>query len=280
VPRLILHADNCSGQNKNNSVLRYLLWRIIMGFNDTIAYFFMVAGHTKNEVDGLFGCIKRNLYRQQEVITPAQLVEVTKHSITSSNITVTRGRDMLWFDWASFLDQFFVRFYGIFSKHVLYFSREHPTGIMAVDDVGHMVSNDDYTELLKPGVSLEAVVNPAAHGLRPLSDFVLGHLPLNVDRHKQLTYDIHALIEGRNKELGIAFRRALGTHPLCPIHPTQRRFWSGQLELFRQLRVAEQDEEKLAALKVSLPRRPANPPYPQPRLLTDVLGLGDVDANT
>ena len=55
----ILHADNCGGQNKNDTVIQYLLWRIINGYHQNISYHFMIAGHTKFQVDGCFGLIKK-----------------------------------------------------------------------------------------------------------------------------------------------------------------------------------------------------------------------------
>ena len=33
---LTLHADNCSGQNKNRYVMQYLAWRVMVGLNDNI----------------------------------------------------------------------------------------------------------------------------------------------------------------------------------------------------------------------------------------------------
>ena len=41
----ILHADNCGGQNKNNVMVGYLLWRVLT------EHHFMIAGHTKFSPD-------------------------------------------------------------------------------------------------------------------------------------------------------------------------------------------------------------------------------------
>eukprot|EP00956_Cyclotella_meneghiniana_P033706 scaffold98469_cov63-Cyclotella_meneghiniana.AAC.3 len=37
--------DNCSGQNKNNTVLRYLLWLVELGYFRRINLIFLVVGH-------------------------------------------------------------------------------------------------------------------------------------------------------------------------------------------------------------------------------------------
>ena len=54
-----LHADNCSGQNKNNYFIWYLAWRTIMHLHEWINYSFLIAGHTKFAPDCSFGLIKR-----------------------------------------------------------------------------------------------------------------------------------------------------------------------------------------------------------------------------
>ena len=44
---LLLHADNAVGQNKNNTVMQYLCWRVLTGKSVRIKISFMLAGHTK-----------------------------------------------------------------------------------------------------------------------------------------------------------------------------------------------------------------------------------------
>uniref|UniRef100_A0A1X7VGP1 Uncharacterized protein n=1 Tax=Amphimedon queenslandica TaxID=400682 RepID=A0A1X7VGP1_AMPQE len=42
------HADNCTGQNKNNTVIQYLLWRVVTGLNGlnaSISISFLPVGH-------------------------------------------------------------------------------------------------------------------------------------------------------------------------------------------------------------------------------------------
>lgn len=50
----------CSGQNKNNAMIHYLLWRLTTGrTTGTIELNFMLAGHTKFAPDQHFGTIKK-----------------------------------------------------------------------------------------------------------------------------------------------------------------------------------------------------------------------------
>ena len=60
---LELHADNCSGQNKNNIMMRYLMWRVATGLHKFACICLMVAGHTKFAPDWCFGLLKRNTRR-------------------------------------------------------------------------------------------------------------------------------------------------------------------------------------------------------------------------
>ena len=77
--RIIIHADNCSGQNKNNAMVIYLAWRIANNLHDIITYSFMVSGHTKFTLDGFFGLFKLKL-RRSEVDDIGDLIKVVKES--------------------------------------------------------------------------------------------------------------------------------------------------------------------------------------------------------
>jgi hypothetical protein len=51
---LLLQADNCVGQNKNNAAIQYLLWHSMTGRNERVSLSFMIAGHTKFAPDRFF----------------------------------------------------------------------------------------------------------------------------------------------------------------------------------------------------------------------------------
>ena len=53
-----LHCNNCSGQNKNNTMLHYLLWRSMTGLHTKITLSFLVVGHTKFAPDWCFRLVK------------------------------------------------------------------------------------------------------------------------------------------------------------------------------------------------------------------------------
>ena len=47
------------GQNKNNAMVGYLLWRVLAGLHNTITLSFMISGHTKFSPDWCFGLLKK-----------------------------------------------------------------------------------------------------------------------------------------------------------------------------------------------------------------------------
>ena len=58
-----VHADNCMGQNKNSTMLHYLLWRVMVGLHQSITLSFLVVGHTKFSPDWCFGLLKQRFRR-------------------------------------------------------------------------------------------------------------------------------------------------------------------------------------------------------------------------
>ncbi|XP_038055787.1 uncharacterized protein LOC119727794, partial [Patiria miniata] len=77
-----LHCDNCSGQNKNNFVMWYFVWRTLHGFHDNVAVNFLIAGHTKFSPDWCFGLLKQR-YRKCVVSCLGDLEEVVRTSTRS-----------------------------------------------------------------------------------------------------------------------------------------------------------------------------------------------------
>lgn len=63
------------GQNKNNAMIQYLLWRVLSGKHSSVTLNFMLAGHTKFSPDRHFGNFK-SLYRKTFVSSLPDLAEV------------------------------------------------------------------------------------------------------------------------------------------------------------------------------------------------------------
>jgi hypothetical protein len=85
--------DNCSSQNKNNTVLKLPAWLMAMGCFKEIHYIFLVVGHTKNVADHLFNLLKQD-YWKQNLFTFDELVW-TSDKLLSLTIYPTMAEDFL-----------------------------------------------------------------------------------------------------------------------------------------------------------------------------------------
>ena len=88
--------DNCSGQNKNNMVLKLAVWLKAAGYFKTITFIFLVVGHAKNAADHLFNSLKHK-YRLQNVFTMEVLVEKLNAS-ESVTVVLTVPNDVIDYD--------------------------------------------------------------------------------------------------------------------------------------------------------------------------------------
>lgn len=126
-----LTADNCVGQNKNNALLQYLMYRVLTGLHDKIELSFLIVGHTKFSPDGYFGLIKRH-YRRSQVYTYDQLSDIVESSSKNGhNVCVRVSKNtvspVIYRDWSLWLSQYFAKFKGISNYHHFSIERTNPS---------------------------------------------------------------------------------------------------------------------------------------------------------
>lgn len=104
--KLVLHADNCSGQNKNNAMMGYLLWRVATGRNTSVEMNFLVAGHTKFSCDQHFGYLKKKT-RRTRLSCLKDIVNAVESSAKGNMAQLVGSEDgevkVKVYDWTSFL---------------------------------------------------------------------------------------------------------------------------------------------------------------------------------
>ena len=100
--------DNCSGQNKNNTVLKLAAWLMAMGYFKSVQFIFLVVGHTKNAADRLFNSLKHE-YRKQNLFTFDELARALDQS---ANVTVHRTVANDFFDYDKLLDGMYRKLTG------------------------------------------------------------------------------------------------------------------------------------------------------------------------
>ena len=163
-----LHADNCSGQNKNNYFIWYLAWRPMLKFHHSVKYSFLIAGHTKFGPDRCFGLIKKSykLNYISSLYEFANMVESSSAGVNKAQLVGTHTGTVIVpvYNWCSFLEQFFKRVPNIKSYHHFRFSKDEPGRVY------FKVSNSSPEQslmllkngaILPPASRLPAKVHPA-----------------------------------------------------------------------------------------------------------------------
>ena len=100
-----LHADNCTGLNKNNAMINCLQWRILTGRHTNITYSFLVVGQTKFSPDWCFGLFKQ-LFKRSKVNCMADIAAAVDNSAVCNVFQLVHTEDtevVPTRDWATFL---------------------------------------------------------------------------------------------------------------------------------------------------------------------------------
>lgn len=69
VTTLILFADNCGGQNKNHTLLRFAMALVELKFFEDVKIYFPIRGHSYMPCDRDFGLIKRKIKKEERFYT-------------------------------------------------------------------------------------------------------------------------------------------------------------------------------------------------------------------
>ena len=102
---VFLHADNCTGQNKNNCMVQYLAWRVMTNQHSNITLSFLPVGHTKFSPDWCFGLFKRQ-YRRTKVGSLQNIAKVVNTSAKCNVAQLVSREDVTTIvptlDWTNF----------------------------------------------------------------------------------------------------------------------------------------------------------------------------------
>ena len=130
---MYLHADNCTGQNKNNAMIGYLMWRVMTRRHTDITYSFLVVGHTKFSPDWCFGLFKR-LFKRTRVNCMAEIANVVEKSAVCNEVQLVHTEDtevVPTRDWTTFLLPHFRKVSGIKQYHHFRFPASLPGTVFA-----------------------------------------------------------------------------------------------------------------------------------------------------
>ncbi|KAH9159820.1 hypothetical protein LEN26_002155 [Aphanomyces euteiches] len=125
---LILYADNCGGQNKNNFVIKYLLMATMTGDLEQVDYNFFVKGHTKNACDRGFGHTRKK-FLKTDCWTFEHIVNVVQTSSSSNDCVSLEDVDNPFNDYKSIVDELFSNLQGL-QKFQMFRMRKSEPGIV------------------------------------------------------------------------------------------------------------------------------------------------------
>nr|XP_034320612.1 uncharacterized protein LOC117687723 [Crassostrea gigas] len=155
-----LHMDNCSGQNKNYTVIGYGMWRVMTGLHESVEFSMMEAGHTKFNPDWHFGLWKVK-WRHSNVKTLAEIAaSVLKSSRNGHNVPQLVDdpvAPLFFYDWATFFKRIFKPIPSLKSYHHFRMDKDHP-GIVFVRE--YATSQEVSVYILKPGAAVDPTVLP------------------------------------------------------------------------------------------------------------------------
>lgn len=103
-----LHADNCSGQNKNRHMMYYLMWRVLTGQHQQITLSFLPVGHTKFFPDAGFGMLKRK-FKHTKVGCLDDIASVVENSAAMNHAQLVGNQQgnviVPSYDWITFFEE-------------------------------------------------------------------------------------------------------------------------------------------------------------------------------
>jgi hypothetical protein len=147
-----LTADNCVGQNKNNALIQYLVYRILSNLHNKIEMSFLVVGHTKFSPDSHFGLLRKQ-YRNSSVYTYDQLANLIDQSIQSGCNHCHRyskidneQTGIVYRNWSDWLNNYFKTIPSITSYHHFIIDHEDKGSIILKKD---MESSEEKINIIK-----------------------------------------------------------------------------------------------------------------------------------
>jgi hypothetical protein len=83
-PVLILQADNCGRENKNNVMMKFLAALVELGVFEMVELYFLPVGHTHDEIDQRWSLLSRYL-NNRDSLNLSQIMEDTQRAFSKSD---------------------------------------------------------------------------------------------------------------------------------------------------------------------------------------------------
>lgn len=150
--RIVIHADNCTGQNKNNFLLAYFMWRVMTGRHKSVKFCFLPVGLCHTKVSSLL-----ELKQCFEASSPVSGVNVACLVGSEGGEVYVPVRD-----WQTFLmsELKYKRIAGIKNNHYFSFHSEHPGQVEIKEHSEAPVSRICMTAISTPCSEKPAEITP------------------------------------------------------------------------------------------------------------------------
>jgi hypothetical protein len=153
--QLNIVMDNCSGQNKNNTVVRLATYLVEKGFFGEVNFIFLVVGHTKNIADRLFNTLKK-LYRKKNIFSMGMLTECLKHE----QVIPCEVDWRVFMDWDKYLSRLYKKMSSVVKWQMFQSSTEIGGGRMFFKS-----SNVENAKTLEESLKKPSVVGDIRNGI-------------------------------------------------------------------------------------------------------------------
>ncbi len=125
--KIILYADNCPGQNKNQTLVAYCCYLVqSLKRHPEIEINFMIVGHTKFSPDRHFGTVKKLIRRSgcRSIINPVGEAGLDRESAQDNDIAlyadpVAKEKSFEWYKFDEFLKKKYGSCRGIHDSHTI-----------------------------------------------------------------------------------------------------------------------------------------------------------------
>lgn len=138
--RYKLMSDSTCKENRNNAMMKYHAFRVLIGEADYIEYVVFVGGHSHNVTDGCFGVIKV-YYRKSRVMCMEDLLRVCNQASPHQSFEQVNEQHFLC--WTDSLGQFFNDIPRISSYNYFEFERAYDHGRLVGVNVKMRRREDD-----------------------------------------------------------------------------------------------------------------------------------------
>jgi len=147
---IIFNADNCIGQNKNNTLMKFFSWVCLTGNAQIIEVKFMIKGHTFFAPDSNFSHIKRK-YRRSDAFSIEHLAEIVRRSSKTNDAKVLDSS--YFFEYKETLSKLFKDIPKITNYHHFLFDASSSPGTIKLRE---NISNNWTTHNILKSTVLEA----------------------------------------------------------------------------------------------------------------------------